>query len=58
MIIFCKSTLAADIETVFTLSSETYNDVPEHMWYAEYINSLSDLGLLNGVGNGYFQPEK
>lgn len=33
-------------------------DVPEDAWYAKPVNTLASLGILSGVGNGRFDPER
>ena len=33
-------------------------DVPEDAWYATPVNTLASLGILSGVGNGRFDPER
>lgn len=32
-------------------------DVPEDAWYAEAVNAVAKGGLMNGTGNGCFNPE-
>ena len=39
-------------------SSIVYTDVDPDSWYASYIYDLSGMGLLQGMGNGQFAPEK
>lgn len=33
-----------------------FTDVPETAWYADEVNAMAELGLVEGVGNGRFQP--
>lgn len=33
-------------------------DVPEDAWYATPVNTLASLGILSGVGNGRFDPDR
>lgn len=33
-------------------------DVPEDAWYATPVNTLASLGILSGVGDGQFDPER
>lgn len=33
-----------------------YRDVPQSEWFAGYVNLLSSLGMVNGAGDGMFQP--
>ena len=33
-----------------------FSDVPDDAWYAPYVYDLADQGILNGKGNGIFDP--
>ncbi len=33
-----------------------YSDVPQSEWFAGYVNLLSMLGIVNGTGEGTFEP--
>ena len=35
-----------------------YTDVPDDIWYAKEITKATELGIVNGVGNGEFDPER
>lgn len=35
-----------------------YTDVPDDIWYAKEIAKATELGIVNGVGNGKFDPER
>lgn len=35
-----------------------FEDVPADAWYAKPVNTLASLGILSGVGNGRFDPER
>ena len=35
-----------------------FEDVPADAWYATPVNTLASLGILSGVGNGQFDPER
>ena len=35
-----------------------YTDVPDDIWYAKEIARATELGIVNGVGNGKFDPER
>lgn len=35
-----------------------YTDVPDDIWYAKEIAKATELGIVNGVGNGEFDPER
>lgn len=34
-----------------------YNDVPEDAWYIEYVKYCYEIGLMNGMGDGNFNPD-
>ena len=36
----------------------TFDDVPADAWYAEAVNTLASLGMITGVGNNQFEPER
>ncbi len=50
---------ALDLEDAAKVSGGTteYTDVPATHWAAGYINLASDMGIINGYGNGNFGPE-
>lgn len=35
----------------------SFRDVPENAWYAAYVDTACAYGLVNGLGNGRFNPE-
>ena len=35
----------------------TFLDVPEDAWYAGYVDTAAAYGIVNGIGNGSFDPE-
>lgn len=35
-----------------------FEDVPADAWYAKPVNTLASLGILSGVGDGQFDPER
>ena len=37
-------------------SAAQFNDVPQNAWYYTYVDELSDKGVINGRGGGYFAP--
>ena len=44
-------------EVVQSMAYEPYyTDVPQSEWFAGYVNLLSMLGIVNGDGNGRFNP--
>ncbi|MDQ0113794.1 discoidin domain-containing protein [Paenibacillus harenae] len=36
----------------------TFTDVPEGQWYTEYVEAAQASGIINGVGNDRFDPDK
>lgn len=36
----------------------TFEDVPEHAWYAGYVSDACIYGLFQGVGNQHFEPNQ
>lgn len=36
----------------------SFTDVPADAWYAKAVNSLASLGILEGVGNNLFAPDR
>ena len=39
-------------------AAQTYTDVSPNSWYYEPIQTLSEAGIVNGVGNGKFAPNE
>ena len=37
--------------------TKVFSDVPSSKWYASYIGTANSSGIVNGVGNGKFNPE-
>ena len=35
-----------------------FSDVPADAWYAAAVNTLASLGIVNGIGNNQFAPER
>lgn len=35
-----------------------FTDVPRNSWYADGVNAIAELGLVNGVGDGKFAPDR
>ncbi len=35
-----------------------FADVPDGAWYAKAVNSLASLGMIGGLGNGLYEPER
>lgn len=38
--------------------TKTFGDVPANAWYAKAVNTLASMGVVSGVGNGDFEPER
>lgn len=38
-------------------ANATFTDVPSTAWYAPYVGTASTYGLINGVGEGRFNPD-
>lgn len=38
-------------------SLDHFTDVPADSWYADGVNAIAELGLVNGVGSGKFDPD-
>ena len=36
----------------------SFTDVPADAWYATAVNTLASLGIVNGIGDGQFAPER
>ena len=47
--------LLLDKEVPVTTS---FTDVPADAWYAKAVNTLASLGMITGVGNNQFEPER
>lgn len=39
-----------------SLCAAAYSDVPQDVWYEEYVSALSDLGIISGYPDGSFRP--
>ncbi len=37
---------------------DNYSDIDKNTWYHEYVHAMLEQGLMNGTGNGLFQPNK
>lgn len=35
-----------------------FKDVPADAWYASHVDTLSSLGLVEGTGNGMYEPDR
>ena len=47
--------LLLDKDVSITVS---FSDVSENAWYAEAVNALASLGIVDGVGGGLYAPER
>lgn len=36
----------------------TFEDVPENAWYENAVNTLASLGIISGVGDNKFEPDR
>ena len=36
----------------------SFSDVAPDAWYAEAVNTLGSLGIVAGIGNGQFAPDR
>ncbi len=54
---FIVSLMCSIIIPVFA-ETELFSDVPENYWAYSTIVKMTEMGLLKGVGNGLFAPEK
>lgn len=59
---FCKMICAAlgfkDAKSIRHSVVEDFYDVDTNHWAYDYIQTANGLGLVEGVGNGYFNPDK
>ncbi len=39
------------------IQESRYTDVPLDAWYGQQVNAMAQLGLVNGMGGGYFHPD-
>ncbi len=49
--------LAAALNCSVPQNISPYSDVAEDAWYAPAVKAMTNMGLVNGVGNGQFQPD-
>ena len=52
-----KAVVEETTEATTKSSVELFNDIASKPWAADAINSLAQLGIINGVGNGKFDPD-
>ncbi len=61
-----KEITRAEMATIFyrllevqgEAETNTFSDVDSSAWYANYVNYLAELGILNGYEDGTFKPEE
>ena len=41
-----------------TSTGKRFTDVADDAWYAEAVNAMADAGIVNGTGNGKFEPTR
>lgn len=41
---------------IFTASASSFSDVDDNAWYAEGIEHIADVGIMNGYEDGTFRP--
>ena len=52
------STILCRLANIPTSADHPFADVPEHEWYNEYIGGAYNAGIVNGMTEDSFQPEK
>ena len=50
-------TLGKTVANALPVSATKFSDVPATHWAAKYIQYCADQGIVNGVGNGKFDPD-
>lgn len=49
--------MLARVLNVSYFGDNQFSDVPEGIWYAEGVNAIASLGLVEGKGEGLFDPD-
>lgn len=49
--------MLARVLNVNYFGENQFSDVPEGIWYAESVNAIASLGLVQGKGDGLFDPD-
>lgn len=49
--------MLARVLNVTSMGSNRFSDVSAGAWYAGGVNAMAELGLVDGVGNGRFNPD-
>ena len=58
--VLTRAQLCAMLTRVLNISyngPSRFDDVPDTAWYAQAVNAMADFGLVNGMGDGTFDPE-
>ena len=50
-------TLGKTVANALPVSATKFSDVPATHWAAKYVQYCADAGIVNGVGNGKFNPD-
>ena len=50
-------TLGKTVADALPTSATKFSDVPATHWAAKYVQYCADAGIVNGVGNGKFDPD-
>ena len=50
-------TLGKTVANALPVSATKFSDVPATHWAAKYVQYCADAGIVNGVGNGKFDPD-
>ena len=53
-----KRILIKGASTVTLPAAETFADVPADAWYAGAVHKARELGIVEGVGGGLFEPDR
>lgn len=54
--ILCAIVMVGVLAPTASAAAPTFSDVPSSFWGASYIQKCADLKIVNGVGNGKFNP--
>ena len=53
-----KASVTVKTYTVTVVEAEMFSDVSDSKWYYDYVLKASNLGIINGKGDGIFAPEE
>ncbi len=56
-LLLVTSAMAAGFAKTLTYTEGQFSDVPASEWYAKEVGSAYELGLMNGKGDGTFDPD-